>query len=226
MHAVRQAKAMFAEMRARLELARVAWAEAWEEGRAMSAPDWRPWVPPQGGRRKRWTRARLRSGWRAVPSESRRQMEPAMKPRPPLSATAQPGAWVGQVRSASGAATKAGKGRETQRQLELDRHRERDRDLDGSLNLYLHLGRLRRLFGSSPSASVFKYFLPLRFATITHTDFPFAVVQNLHFPSSIPLIAASSLMHQAPPVPSAPDDPPTLSMRLSASALSGIMHVI
>jgi DNA-binding transcriptional regulator YbjK len=31
-HAVRQAKAMFAEMRARLELARDAWAEAREEG--------------------------------------------------------------------------------------------------------------------------------------------------------------------------------------------------
>jgi len=36
-HAVRQAKVMFAEMRERLELARDAWAEAREEGRHVSA---------------------------------------------------------------------------------------------------------------------------------------------------------------------------------------------
>ena len=57
-HAVRPAKAMFAEMRERLELARYAWAEAVKRKSAMSAPGLRRCAPPQGGRRKNWTPTR------------------------------------------------------------------------------------------------------------------------------------------------------------------------
>jgi hypothetical protein len=49
-HAARQAKAMFTEMRERLELARDAWAEAPGEGQGHVAPVWRPYAAPQGGR--------------------------------------------------------------------------------------------------------------------------------------------------------------------------------
>jgi hypothetical protein len=52
-HAVRQAKAMFAEMRERLELARDAWAKAREEG--------------QGGGTRKWTPTRSRNAWRGLP---------------------------------------------------------------------------------------------------------------------------------------------------------------
>lgn len=90
---------------------------------------------------------------------------------------------------------------------------------------YLHRGRLNRLFGSSPSASVFRYFFPLRVAMTTQTELPFTLVQKRQVPSSIPLIAASSLMHQGPSLLE-PVAPPMLSIRRSESAPSGIMQVI
>ena len=65
---------------------------------------------------------------------------------------------------------------------------------------YLQRGRLSRLFGSAPSALVFRYFFPFRVAMMTQTELPFTLVQKRQVPSSIPLIATSSLMHQGPPL--------------------------
>ena len=43
---------------------------------------------------------------------------------------------------------------------------------------YLQLGRLKSLFGSAPSASVFRYFFPFRVAMMTQTELPFTLVQK------------------------------------------------
>ena len=84
-HAVRQAKAMFVEMRARLELARYARAEAREEGHVSAGLAALRAVA--GGKRKSWTRTRPSSGWRTLRGVIWGKMAPAMRLGPTLSAT-------------------------------------------------------------------------------------------------------------------------------------------
>ena len=78
-HAVRQAKAVFAEMRERVELARDAWPRRAKRAMAMLAPGWRHCAPSQGGRQRKLTRTRSSSGLRALPGVILGQMTPAMK---------------------------------------------------------------------------------------------------------------------------------------------------
>jgi hypothetical protein len=66
-HAVRQAKAMFAEMRERLELARDAWAEAREEGQGHVSAGLAALRAAAGRQAKDWTRTRSSSAWRGLP---------------------------------------------------------------------------------------------------------------------------------------------------------------
>ena len=54
-----------------------------------------------------------------------------------------------------------------------------------------HSGRLKRLSGCSPSATVFRYLLPeLLFETITFTVVPPLVTWKDHLPESIPVMAS------------------------------------
>ena len=63
-----------------------------------------------------------------------------------------------------------------------------------------HSGRLSRLFGCSPSFSVFKYLLPGALtATITRTAWPLALTKNSHLRDSIPAIASCCESFQRPP---------------------------
>lgn len=83
-----------------------------------------------------------------------------------------------------------------------------------------HSGRLKRLFGCSPSLVVFRYLLPAALlATTTQTDCPFALTQKRHFPDSMPAIASSNeSFHRVP----SPLIPPILLIRSCALARSDL----
>ena len=144
-HAVRQAKAMFVEMRARLELARYARAEAREEGHVSAGLAALRAVA--GGKRKSWTRTRPSSGWRTLRGVIWGKMAPAMRLGPTLSATglsrcsraASPirasSSSEGWRRSAKSSVCLSWKGNAHAIEIRA-----------GSCDFYLHRGRLRRLW--------------------------------------------------------------------------------
>lgn len=134
MHAVRQAKAMFAEMRARLELARDAWAEAREEGHGHVSAGLAALRAVAGQQAKELDqgaiKARLsRIAGRDLGADGTGHEAGADAIRDRLK----------QVLGRSQAdprqeqQRKLAEEREKQRQLELERQRERDRDLGWEL---------------------------------------------------------------------------------------------